>query len=514
MNKSQTTKKEPWDYILPAHVKMFGPDIRDPDKRSLWCQAFFYGGNTLYLWNKAIELKIALLSACALKKGQQGLLISKYSVESGLTEVLRSVLGEEGHLSVKEILPEALASFSKIHSTTGKGLQWDFSYFNSLRDESLDLVILFGVASHIGNLKDCVQHIHRVLREGGRVVIAETPWGGKDFLAAAHMDAHLEGFITRILSGIGLKEEELPYIGPDDLRAAFEPFLSWNRVFYWQGLYLFYGQKGENKENFSLNFPLPTEDIQIFLTEKASTNPWDFLTSTEIAILGSEVVESNLQKNWGRAIFFASNLVWCWENARILRHLMYSNLRARPGDRVLVIGEVLEGLGFLQELRKRVGETGEIIAFDMVDKSRSGYIQQWEMGPGAVIPEKHHWDYSFADKHPDHYFDLIWLPQGVHHAHRWIEIAPKLIRVLKTGGQVMMAECRVPAPEFHRALQISSLLRCIVDKIFWAMDTTLEEMPDYSAADLALAFGDSLENTFGLEWKGWLLFWGTKCSSS
>jgi hypothetical protein len=46
-------------------------------------------------------------------------------------------------------------------------------------------------------------------------------------------------------------------------------------------------------------------------------------------------------------------------------------------------------------------------------------------------------------------------------------------------------------PEFQNAPQISGLLNCIIDKILWGMDTTLEEIPDYSAADIALAFGIS-----------------------
>jgi hypothetical protein len=74
----------------------------------------------------------------------------------------------------------------------------------------------------------------------------------------------------------------------------------------------------------------------------------------------------------------------------------------------------------------------------------------------------------------------------------------------------MMAECRIPAPEFHLGLQMSGMLQCIVDKIFWAMDTTLDEMPDYSAAEITRAFGDSLIDIFSLEWKGFLLFWGYK----
>ena len=74
----------------------------------------------------------------------------------------------------------------------------------------------------------------------------------------------------------------------------------------------------------------------------------------------------------------------------------------------------------------------------------------------------------------------------------------------------MMAECRVPPPEFHLGIEMSGMLRCIVDKIFWAMEMTLEEMPDYSTADLARAFGDSLTDVYSLEWKGFLLFWGYK----
>ena len=189
---------------------------------------------------------------------------------------------------------------------------------------------------------------------------------------------------------------------------------------------------------------------------------------------------------------------------------MYSNLRARHGDKVLVIGEVLEDLGFLPELRNRIGKDGEIAAFDMVEKSRSAYAQQWASGPEAYIPEKHQWDYPFADSYPENYFDLVWLPQGVHHALDWREIASKLLRVLKPGGQVMMVECRTCPPEFFTAINISGLLKCISEKIYWAIDSTFEEMPDYSTQEIASAFGDSLIDSFSLEWKGRLLFWGIK----
>jgi len=506
--QNQTFREDPWDYLHPYAAKLFGPDIQNREKRAIWCKAIFCGGNYLHLWNKAIELKMALLSACALREGQRVLLIAKYANASGLAGALRSLLGREGHLRVEEIAPKALASFSQIHPPTGKRQQWEFNYFNPMPDQSVDRVILFGAASHIGNLSDCIQHIYRILRRRGRLIIADAPWGGKDLVIAAHLDAHLEGFVARILSGMGVKEEELPQIGPEDLMSASKSLLHQTRTFSWQGLYMFCGRK-EGEDNL-WEFPAPTEAVRMFLNEKPLQSPWDFLVDEEIDVLGLETKESNLQKKWGRAIFFGSNLRWCWMNARSITHLMYSNLRAKPGHRVLVIGEFLEELGFLPELRKQIGETGEIVAVDMVEKSRSGREQQWKSGSSVPITEKHQWDYPFADQYADNYFDLIWFPQGVHHAYSWNQIAPRFLRALKPGGQIMMAECRVPSPEFHHGIQMSGMLKCIVDKIFWAMEMTLEEMPDYSAAEITRAFGESLRDTFSLEWKGFLLFWGYK----
>jgi hypothetical protein len=82
--------------------------------------------------------------------------------------------------------------------------------------------------------------------------------------------------------------------------------------------------------------------------------------------------------------------------------------------------------------------------------------------------------------------------------------------VLKPGGQVIMIENRTCPPAFFTAIEMNGFLRCMVEKIFWGMDTTFEEMPDHTTAVLASAFGSSITGTFGLEWKGWLIFWGYK----
>jgi len=98
MMQNQISKKKAWDYVRPAHVEMFGPDIINPEKRARWCQAFLSGGNILSLWNQALELKLTLLSACALKEGQNVMLIGQHADESGIVSALRSLLGEWGEV--------------------------------------------------------------------------------------------------------------------------------------------------------------------------------------------------------------------------------------------------------------------------------------------------------------------------------------------------------------------------------------------------------------------------------
>ncbi|MFC1846188.1 methyltransferase domain-containing protein [Chloroflexota bacterium] len=510
MSQKQFSRFQPWEVVLPNHIEMFGTEILDAGKRAAWCRAFFYAGTTLRLWNEAPELKAALLSACALKDVTRLVLICKYGEESELVPALQSLLPSDCEMEVREIGRQAMDVFSNLTSSSDNQLQWDFDYFDTLADGSVDRVILFGAVSHIRSLESCANNICRVLRDGGRVIIADTPWGGKDLAAAANMDAHLEGFLARILSGMGIEIEDLPDTGVESLKSAFEPLLNWSRVFSWRGLFLFYGQNGANENRLSLG-PLPATDaVDKFIALKQTQSPWDLISEVEKYVLGPDVINPAVQRNWGRAVFFSGNLDWMYTRAGNMLHIMYQNLKAKKGDKVLVIGEKLEVLGFLPELRKLVGETGEIASFDMVGASHKAYKQQWKMGPDQFVEEKHRWDYPFADTYPDNYFDMVWLPQGVHHARSWEEIAPRLLRVLKTGRQVMMIENRTCPPAFFKAIEINGFLRCIAEKVYWGMDTTFEEMPDYTTLDLESAFGNSLTDIFSLEWKGWLLFWGYK----
>ncbi len=502
MAQRQPPRTDLWDDIDAKSIAQHGADIADPANRARWCRAYLFGGNTLRLWNEATELKMSLLTAASLAKNHNVALVGKYARESGIEGAVRSLV-QDGQVTVQEIGTQAVASLED----RGSPLVWDFTCLDAFPATSLDRVILFGVASHIRNWEPCVRQIQRVLKDGGRVVIAEAPWGGKELLTAAHLDSHLEGLLGKLLAGANLAEVDLPVTGPTDLQEMFAPVLRWSRSTSWRGLYLFYGQKGgEGTVHFS--FPSSTPAVHAFLMEKPRTTPWDILACEEQAAWGPDVCDSAVQRKWARVIKWGGGFRRMKDYASATS-LLWQNLKAEPGCKALVVGEFLEAL-FLPELRKRTGGFVEISAFDINATHHVALDKIIEFGPKVELPYRHQWDYPYADGFPDNYFDLVWFPQGVHHAKSWGEIAPRFLRVLKPGGQIAMMENRTGNPEFFTGLAMSGLLSCIAEKIWWAWNLTFEELPDWPAAAIRQAFGDALSGVYSLEWKGWLVFWGYK----
>ncbi len=427
--------KDHWEYVagLVSEIVNKTPGATKPGYWADWCRALFYAGTALYLWNEAAELKVAFLSALSLEEGQKVFLVAKYADESGLTPALKSLLGEKGQITTEEIGQRAVAAFAEVKPVSGPKLQWDFHCLDVLPDSSLDRVMLFSAASHVANWPDFARQINRVLREGGRVVIAEAPLGGSEFRYAMHMDGHYESITSRILSGMGIKEEDLPDVSTEHLNTLFQPHLLWTRAFSWDGLYLFFGQKGGKEDGLYTKLPKSTKDVQKFAVVKPSSNSWDFMAQAEKAVYGPVVKELLEKEFWKVQNFGIGCLMWEWHNSRNITDVMYSNLMAKPGDKVLMICEMPEELDTIHELRRRIGKDGEIVCVDMV---MGGYNHKgWQKRRQEYMDKGcgEEWPYEFADDYPDNYFDLIFIPQGVHHSNNWLRDAPRLLRALKPG---------------------------------------------------------------------------------
>ena len=194
------------------------PDLEvSPEKIALWSLAFFYAGNFLRLWNEAVEIKMALLTAGSFNEGQNVVLIGKYADDSGITSAIRSLTGENGTLKLFEVGPQFLKGFKYVEGVEGKWPKWDFDYSRDLPAASVDRIVFFGTPSHISDWQKLAKEVDRVLKPSGRIIFADINLG-KDLLTPAYLDTHLEGIITKLLSGMKLYESDLPDVGPDRLK--------------------------------------------------------------------------------------------------------------------------------------------------------------------------------------------------------------------------------------------------------------------------------------------------------
>lgn len=494
---SRISVQDPWDpkYVQPYYLEMFGDQLADADVRARWCKACFYAGNALRQWNQAVELKIAFLAACSIKAGHKIFLLGEHLAESGLGAALGSLTKDVTALDISaQSLSNLLASPAS--------LQWDFDALEKLPDASFDRIILFDAASHIANWSVFAKQIDRVLRNDGRVIVAEAPLGGKEFYEAFRIDSHLEAHSLRILSGLGIKNIDLPTTDAAVLEEIFKPYLPLRRAHSWQGMYLFYGHKGKEGSLHSLGIRENTKEITAFLKERTFRISWDFMTTAERAAFDDLVGDPDKQFKWGRSTFLAGGLRLMGDLNSDFIELMYENLKAKPGDRVFMLGELFEELGFLAELKRRKGEMSELAATDVSVKARS-YAKT------GAIPQ---WDYDFADQYPDNYFDVAWIPQGVHHCADWKKFAPKLLRILKPGGQVMMHECRIGGPEWWQGVKMSAFLKSIIEKIYLGpgRDKLSDRQFDVTPEMIDTAFGNRLRDTISIANKGWMVFWGYK----
>jgi SAM-dependent methyltransferase len=509
------------------------PGIKTAAYWADWCRAMFYAGTTLHLWNEVPELKASFLSVCSLDEGQAVFLIGKYADESGSAPALRSLVGKSGTVTVEEIGERVITALTTGSPGAGTTLQWDFDCLDCVPDQSLDRLVLFGAASHVANWDHFAAQVDRVLRDGGRLVVAETPLGGKEFREAIHEDSHYESFMLRVLSGLGLSEDELPDCSPKDLAVLFEPYLSWSQHCSRQGIYLFYGQKGGRELSPFTTFPKSTDEVRAFLAVKPVETVWGLLSESEQKVWGATVADINTPHMGNFVTWGGGSLCWNWRNQRDITDIMWSNLAAKPGDKVMIIAEFPEDLGTLPELEKRIGPTGEIVVVNITSSPKSYDYKGWQarrrmyMEQGS--PEE--WPYDFADDYPDDYFDLLFIPQGVHHCNNWLRDGPRLLRAVKPGGQVMAIECGINRPQMTIAREISAQVRIVGDRVFglalprWLVGPLSPEGPlppdtgyehvgrpyhDVSTEHLRESFGDGLTDVCSLEPKGWILFWGYK----
>jgi hypothetical protein len=239
------------------------------------------------------------------------------------------------------------------------------------------------------------------------------------------------------------------------------------------------------------------------MKKPTSTNPWDWMQPHDIARFGVVIGDPKEQERWCRAVMLGG-LPYMWNKAGVVREMIYDKLALRAGDKVLVIGESLESCGFIDDINARIGPAGELRAIDITDEARDNYFAG-KRGRGGQLAT---WQWTYTSEIPDGRFDCAAVLQAVQHTDDWTETGQELLRVMKPGRNVVLAEITY-GPEFTMLAQLDMHLEYLIEKVFRASASGLRIFP-ITARRTWSGRSPTCVDPGTFLWKGIELFWGTK----
>lgn len=241
-------------------------------------------------------------------------------------------------------------------------------------------------------------------------------------------------------------------------------------------------------------------------TTDQTTDPWDLVQPRDLTRMGAVILDPAEQQRWSRAVMLAGTLPYMWRvKAAVIRELIYDKLRLKPGDRVLVIGEVVEGCGFDADIRARVGPGGAVEVVDITDEARDAYFAE-RRGRGGQLAT---WQWRYTETMAAASFDAVAVLQAVQHADDWRETGAELLRLVRPGGTLMLAEITF-SPRMRMLAEQDIHIEAWIEKLASRLGFDPFKAPYYSAADLLAALDGLLAAPDSLVWKGIEIVWGQR----
>lgn len=241
------------------------------------------------------------------------------------------------------------------------------------------------------------------------------------------------------------------------------------------------------------------------MREPESDNPWDWLQPHDAQRLGEVIFDPAEQKRWCRAVMLGG-LPYMWRRtAATMRELAYEKLALKTGDKVFLIGESVDSCGFIDDIRARISSDGKITVVDITEDARDR-AASGERGKYGQLAT---WRWNYTRDVPDEDYDCVAVLQSVQHAEDWRETGAELLRIMKKGRNIVLAEITF-SPRMVPLAQLDIHLEYWLKKIFAGMGRNPADFSYYSPQDLHNAFEGLVENANDFNWKGVELFWGTK----
>lgn len=227
--------------------------------------------------------------------------------------------------------------------------------------------------------------------------------------------------------------------------------------------------------------------------------PWAALPRTEAERWGEDIFDPAARRRWCAAIMFGG-LPYLWRySAKVPRALMLDKLELREGDRVLLVGEAVEDVGFDAEIEAAIGPSGELVSVDL----RSRVLERFLAGE---VPK---WEWEETRDYPDGHFDCVLVGQAVAHAGDWKREGRELLRVIKSGRRIVLGEISF-SETFYSRVQTDVHIEYWVRKLMDGMGEPFDGLPYWNLADVADAFDGMVNDMETFEWRGVDLLWGRK----
>lgn len=168
------------------------------------------------------------------------------------------------------------------------------------------------------------------------------------------------------------------------------------------------------------------------MTTEARLEPalWGSMVAEDADRFGHDILDPAARMRWCQAVLFGG-LPHLWRNvATVPRSVAIGNLELRRGDRVLIVGEAVADIGFDDEIAAIVGSEGEVVTVDL----RSRVFEEFHAG------REPKWEWDYTQGYADEYFDCVFVGQGVAHAGDWSREGRELLRVMRSGRRIVLAE--------------------------------------------------------------------------
>lgn len=234
-------------------------------------------------------------------------------------------------------------------------------------------------------------------------------------------------------------------------------------------------------------------------------NPWDHVQDWDVELVGPDVRDPEVRRIWELGVRLAGGLPYIWQElARPVSEIAYGLLEAKPGDRILLIGEGVAPAGWDEDLRRLVGPTG---AVDVVEIIRDGRRAVHTRTPGRN-GQTGCWRWDYVDGIADEHYDAVAVLQATQHADDWTETAGDLLRVMRPGRRIVLAEAVLSGPTFLSRVNTDVHFRQWFDKLYEQVRP--EDIPYYTGEQIRDAFGDRVVDPQLFEWKGIEMFWARK----